>query len=88
MQLILPRLFLNGKSNINSISLELTKFTFVFLQLPPELSKQLILFTFSLKINFKFVGLFDEFKSIVLGSYDFKLNALDLRIFLKRFAFP
>ena len=84
----LPRLFLNGRSNINSISLELTKFIFVFLQLPPELSKQLILFTFSLNVNFKFDGLLDEFKSIVLGSYDFKLNALDLKIFLKRLGFP
>ena len=54
MQFTLPRLFLNGRSNINSISLELTKFIFVFLQLPPELSKQLIPFTFSLNVNFKF----------------------------------
>ena len=87
VQFTLPRLFLNGRSNINSISLELTKFIFVFLQLPPELSKQLIPFTFSLNVNFKFDGLLDEFKSIVL-SRDFKLNALDLKIFLKRLGFP
>ena len=69
--MILPRLFLNGNLNINSTLLELTKFIFVFLQLPPELSKQLIPFTFSLNVNFKFVGLLDWSKRIVLGSYDF-----------------